>query len=186
MGFADAWAKETARHEQRYEAIRGEVRQAPPFDGDAGNSVNSVNSVHRDSSPRHLAQGGLRKHNSAVGNGICGRTKRSSFYSQGLGPGCDRSRKKVTPDLLHTYKAARAWLDERIGALLDAGWTRTALFRVGKRAYPYEWGAAWSFLWTSPEATPELTDTGEIVWTIKGTNHNSLQVMRPEAYRRGR
>ncbi len=185
MGFANKWNNEAHKHAQKYTNILSEMAQtSSPHQMDSC-SVHSVHSVPRGINRGSQEPERARKITSkALLNDIRARQvfegrkdKERTLHDY------TRSRFKVTPPLLATYKAARVWIMSRIDELEEAGWNRRSLFKIGKLAHPYGWGAAWSNIWLRQEAPPKLMADGCIRWTIHGKHKKAIQTMRPEAYK---
>lgn len=62
-------------------------------------------------------------------------------------PATPANRSGITPGMLRGWRRARAFLMPRLPELLDAGWTRPDLFRVGRGRWPWGWGQAWRPYW---------------------------------------
>lgn len=90
----------------------------------------------------------------------------SLLPQEGKGSNRTPRGKKLSPSLLRAWKVARPWLLARLAELEGWGWTRKALFRAGRLAYPFgAWGPAWARTWLRPGVQVSVGKWGEIQWT---------------------
>ena len=75
------------------------------------------------------------------------------------------------------------WLRENLPSLLQAGWTRRALFQRSATRYPAGlWGVAWFDVWAKPDLTPRVGRSGTIEFSFSsGARHVRQTASRPPA-----
>lgn len=75
------------------------------------------------------------------------------------------------------------WLRENLPSLLQAGWTRRALFQRSAIRYPAgHWGVAWFDVWAKPDLAPRVGRSGTIEFSFSsGARQVRQTATRPPA-----